>query len=1283
MRGNNYRALFLAVLVCIFLMASLFPHEANARLGSTIYVFDLDQYEDPTDRADWYDMSLFVATLQGIVNQDGPKLYIRNHRPGVPVEGVTNMDTAGINKFWLDKFRQRGQWLSGASVTVLSSVDDLISTFKSSLSGVVVWDPKVEATVNAATTIAGVERAPIVMAGGAMHTKATSLPHNLTVRVNLNGMFTGVNSKTDAYNWAIINYLDNGRTNPGMVAYLEDGFVRQPGTSSAQNYAVERDYIVKNKGFVFDLSPWGDERPNDAPDQTLGNDRTMFLNLIQSAYNQYGVQWPVQTIGFFPWWDKYNTFQGRGIHGAVAGEWKTVEEFSKKNIHISSVIDTIGMANGSFHSWAPIGKGLENPPQSPPRTPVANKTYILYYMGDHDGGTMRNLPYIWEDKRRGTIPLAWGIVPNMIQDFPDISQYLYDTATPNDYFVAGASGAGYANPGFLPNLDIWTQFNELFHKRAGYTMNGFLLNGNGGVVSNAVEQQYSKFSGDGLIGHDPSIFGTTPAIRNDNMAVAEILTDISRYDVDAAAQNIYTATGTLPNLGSQPNFIAVRSAFAFPRFIELLNAKIKADRPAWNYEAVDPFTFFSLIRQAKRNQTHDAVVTSVEVPDKMVAGVNYDVSVTVRNVGSSTWTMAALDRLGDTASNQFIWSNLNGGFSNGLGNQRVFLSSGDSIAPQVTKTFNFTVTAPSTAGTYTFASQMVRDGVAWMGSVYTRSVTVVAATGNQAIVTGVTVPATMTEGSTNSVSVTIKNVGNTTWTAANNYRLGSFPYSLVHKTLLPNQVTWTNLPNGGEGTSPTNQRVYLAAGDSIAPGQSKTFSFSVQAPANRGKYVFSGQMVCDGVEWFGSAFEKEVMVVPSVRVGLDASLVGSTVPLYMKPGTAKRITISLKNVGTETWTAANSYRLMAASTNQLIFSNFEDGGYSNIATDQRVNLHSSEQITPESAKSFTFDITAPLTAGSYTLAVDMTRDGVGSANQIVSWAIQVGGDYDASFSATEIPTQMAAGLRQKITVELTNKGGNTWNKAELYRLGTTANNQIKVVGFHPDGGEGSGPAEQRVYLNGADRIIQEQKKQFSFLVEAPSTTGTYTLELRMVRDGVTWFGETRTVDISVVGAYFLRVNVGGTGFQDANGRIWLADTAYPGTSNWGYIGTTSTNSTTNTIAVYDDQNPDTIEFPASLFQTGRSGSSFEYRFDVPNGRYRITLAFAEIVRTQSHARQFSLKAESLDVLSGFDIFKMYLGRDKGRIFNVEADVADEQLNLQFIGQIDQALLNGLVVERIR
>jgi hypothetical protein len=58
-------------------------------------------------------------------------------------------------------------------------------------------------------------------------------------------------------------------------------------------------------------------------------------------------------------------------------------------------------------------------------------------------------------------------------------------------------------------------------------------------------------------------------------------------------------------------------------------------------------------------------------------------------------------------------------------------------------------------------------------------------------------------------------------------------------------------------------RVYLAAADSIAPGQQKTFAWTVTAPTTPGMYNFQWRMLQEGVVWFGSSTTNMVIeVVP-------------------------------------------------------------------------------------------------------------------------------------------------------------------------------------------------------------------------------------------------------------------------------------------------------------------------------------------------------------------------------------------------------------------------------------
>jgi len=107
-----------------------------------------------------------------------------------------------------------------------------------------------------------------------------------------------------------------------------------------------------------------------------------------------------------------------------------------------------------------------------------------------------------------------------------------------------------------------------------------------------------------------------------------------------------------------------------------------------------------------RVASNNAEYVSQSVPNPMCAGKSYTVSVTMKNTGVTTWTTGGNYRLGSqNPQDNTIW---------GIG--RVGLASGESIAPGQSKTFTFTVTAPSNPSTYNFQWRMVQDGVEWFGA---------------------------------------------------------------------------------------------------------------------------------------------------------------------------------------------------------------------------------------------------------------------------------------------------------------------------------------------------------------------------------------------------------------------------------------------------------------------------------------------------------------------------------------------------------------------------------------
>lgn len=1283
-RFNKNLSLILTFIIVFTSIIFYLPTTSTVQAApnNTIYVYDLSAKYTNNKASEVYDEALFLATLQGIVNKKGPRFYI--YHPHWPtIEAINFFQTNNIDKDIFNELRKPGQWLDGYTVTTLNTIDDVITQFSSDFSGIVTWDPRVEATVNVATTIAGIENTPAVMYGGKLQTKIISSPYNKTVSRNLNGQFSGVNAKTDAYNWAKTTFLDTASDDDcKTMSILEDGYARTPDTFVSEKFTSARDYLVKNKAFAFDLSVWSDEKANDAPEQGTGNDYNCLISILQTAQNKWGNKWPIEVIGFIPWWQKYTAFDSKSIHDTVAGEWKEAQVLSSYGASISQVVDTFGATNASFHSWAPYPARLQTQ-EAPARKTIANKTYICYFNGDHDGGTVNyGFNTAWLDPRRGQIPIAWGIVPNLIKDYPSLFSYLRNTATGNDYFWSGSSGSGYYNPDYM-DINIWKKACEYYYDRAGYSMTGFILNGNAGTVSTQTESAFRDFSGDGICGLGQYTTDPDFDVRSNNVAVASILTDIDRANVDTAVSTIYNQVKNFTNVGTTPNFIVVRSSFALPSTLEQINKKLQSLYPSYNFEAVDPYSLFSLIRQKKLGQqAYDGVVTNIQWPERMVKNEKYDVKVTVRNTGTNTWTAANNYRLGADAANQFIWSDWqDGGYSNSTTDQRVYLSTGDSIAPQQTKTFTYKIVAPATGGTYNLSCKLVRDGVSWFGSTYTKAIQVVEPTAWEARLVSVTTPSEVAAGQSAAVSFTYKNIGTSTWTAATNLKLGALAQNAQNLKAIPNRLEWSGFSDGGSSTGVEEQRAYLSASDSITPGQTKTFTFNITAPYGRGKYVLSSRMLREGYEWFGDAAVKDITVVPSSRIINDAKKVVVTVPSIVSAGEKVNVAVSVRNTGTFTWNKLNNFRLSAATANQFMFADMQYGGYSNNTTDQRLYMSDTESVKPEETKTFNFTITAPSTAGTYKISLKMIKEGTGLFGDQMDVDISVKGALDASIRANDVPVQVAAGSETYINLAVTNTGSETWRRDTNHKLGSTLKNQFQFILSANDGYSANDGKEQRVYLPGWANIVEGQEHGFSVLLKAPVTVGIYTFEVGMVRDGVAWYGQTLTKTIQVVAPYKKAVNVGGIALTDENGYAWVADQAY-NSGGWGYTGTTTISSTTAAITL----NPNYYsKYGQLVYKSCRKGTNFGYKFDnVPNGDYSVKLLHADILSTASAQNLTSVAVEGYSAITGLDVYKNRGGINRGmNTEGITITVSDGVLNIDMSALAGNAFVNGIVVERIR
>lgn len=234
----------------------------------------------------------------------------------------------------------------------------------------------------------------------------------------------------------------------------------------------------------------------------------------------------------------------------------------------------------------------------------------------------------------------------------------------------------------------------------------------------------------------------------------------------------------------------------------------------------------------------DSAYNAQSYQSTMVAGSTAIVWVEYRNTGSSTWQMGGSNPVHLGTWNPQDRSSAFYTPGNWLGPNRPTEMDVSTCAPNQVCRFTFIMTAPSTPGVYTEYWRLVKEGVAWFGysGVYFQ-ITVTAPQNNASHVSN-TIPTTMTVGQSTSVSVTVQNTGDTTWTKAAGYKLGGV----------------------GDSDPFAAARQELGDSDSIAPGQQKTFTFTFTAPSTPGTYTTDWQMLREGVQWFGGVLSKNVQV---------------------------------------------------------------------------------------------------------------------------------------------------------------------------------------------------------------------------------------------------------------------------------------------------------------------------------------------------------------------------------------------------------------------------------------
>ncbi len=502
---------------------------------------------DPGQAARAWDEAHAVATLQGIVNRSGPRLYLR-----YVVDNGRNIDD-----WWLDELSRPGQWLAGAERRTAASLEELVTMFRAEVAGAVVYDAAAHALSNVASTAAGADDLVAIrldetpgsicarlVAGGPRLPVRTRLTPDLLRETRLSDgagcpLDADRSPKCAAHLWAKQAYIETGKCNPAYLGYyIASDWIQRAAMGPVDHHTLtNHDFFVARRAFFCDLNVWDDETPVDDPAQPPGADRRTLECILRSLQQRCGGAM-IHAGGFTPWSLKYTDVGAAGgTHRPVDSEWELVRVLSAYNAFLDADALRIGaMANASFFMHYPLA---DRYPQGLPtsrargadRVPAAggDRDALMFYVGDYDSAAWlyRRVADLWEDPRRGEVPLSWAISPVLARRAPMAMARMWQTRSPNDAFIAADNGAGYLNPSMLceprpisglPDaLNAWVRHCQAFYDRWDLRITGFIIDGHAPPMNRAALDAYRVFSPDGIVPQktaaEYSLHGDMPVVR--------------------------------------------------------------------------------------------------------------------------------------------------------------------------------------------------------------------------------------------------------------------------------------------------------------------------------------------------------------------------------------------------------------------------------------------------------------------------------------------------------------------------------------------------------------------------------------------------------------------------------------------------------------------------------------------------------------------------------------------------------------------------------------------------
>lgn len=462
--------------------------------------------------------NVLFTTLKGLVNKTKPRIYSYNNDE----EGKYN---------WLNSL--------GLGYADVSDNWSLITKYRKSISGIVIYDEEQMDTMNLATTIASVKGG--IVAAPALVAKLTAAPYNLPILADLRGQFT---DKISVYQYMYTNYWSQVTHKVLM------------GLNPQTFFGNVRDYAAA----VGTATIWLD--PSVAAEKTLLD---QFLSGMPAGSGIYMGWWPDEGVGVTE----------ASIYGVstCASDWSenlTVFGGTSRTVNVKPV----------------------------PNKPVLdNKIYVSLIVSDGD-----NLQYlehklktIWDSPNRGQVPIGWTVSPVMLDAMPGVLNYLYNTATKNDCLISGPSGVGYTYPNYWTNqtyLDSFVKLSDNYMNRAGLKVATIWNTILGGINDNV---------GNSFAINAPSLLGLTSMNAGGQINVFNNTLPAQRlnatYCYSEATMKMEIGNAIAGWDGTSPRFVSIQEEpwdVTYDNFVNVVNSFSNNS----NVVFVRPDNYFQLIRES-------------------------------------------------------------------------------------------------------------------------------------------------------------------------------------------------------------------------------------------------------------------------------------------------------------------------------------------------------------------------------------------------------------------------------------------------------------------------------------------------------------------------------------------------------------------------------------------------------------------------------------------------------------------------------------------------------------